>query len=105
MLQLITHFIDKDSFKEGLYALVNFDNDVNGENGEEFTWKVALDNGYKTTIDYLVNESINKKGISQKTIEYILNTFFTKENHYEEYVFEVHDNNTEYIVTMAYITQ
>ena len=47
------------NLRQALISLCENDWDMNGNNGDEYTWEVALKNGYETSAEYLADESIN----------------------------------------------
>lgn len=70
-----------------LYALRNiasFDMDFNGENGEDFTWEEALEKGFVSNLEYVIDYV---KDI--KNDEECVNTFFKEwmdnDGYYAEY--------------------
>ena len=58
--------------KEIIEFVSSFDGDISGENGEEYTFPEALERGYTSTIEYLVNESEAKN--TENLINDVLST-------------------------------
>lgn len=59
------------SKKDDLKEFCNFDNDLDGTNGPEYTSEEALEKGFATTGDYIFSQAITKQTL-QEQIQYAL---------------------------------
>lgn len=66
--------------KETLLSIFDFDNDMNGNNGEDYTMDIALKKGYTSTNAYLVDKHI--QSISTDEIENAITEFFESVDKY-----------------------
>lgn len=94
--------MEKDNFENELYLLLDFNEDLNGSNGIEHTRAEAIQNGFKTTLDYIVNEAM-KYGATKKAIEYGIDEALSKDNYYDNYEFSILENDEKFIVAVSYI--
>ena len=46
---------DRKDLLETLRNIADFDMDFNGENGEDYTWEEALENGFESNLEYVIN--------------------------------------------------
>ena len=80
---------DREEILETL-ANVYTDEDFCGNNGEEFTWADALENGFKSSQEYLVDllrkDTLQLKGV--RLIEEFFNRWFGSDGYYEYYEYE-----------------
>ena len=78
--------LDKESIISALTLIQ--DEDINGNNGEEYLWEVAKENNCKTNLEYLeklLRES-DKDTISGLAFLYF-DTWFRNDNYYQTYQF------------------
>ena len=47
---------DREDLLETLRCISKFDMDFSGENGTDYTWEKALENGFESDLEYLINE-------------------------------------------------
>lgn len=72
MLGHVFKKIDKNNFQQDLINFFEFDNDISGSNGIEYTSKEALDAGYKSTAEFIVKQVIDSHGLINFYIFYNL---------------------------------
>lgn len=102
---LLSIVSSKENLKEDLKDMLEFDNDASGENGDEFTWDIALEKGFKTTIDYLVVTYTDLHGNTENAIKEILKAFLSGDSYYHEYDYSVITIEGKFFVSLAYTTQ
>jgi len=85
--------------KEDIRFIGEFDNDLNGENGDEFTCSKALENGFKTTNNWIEFEAIKSSDELKEQIEWACELICSMEDGYDYIITQV-DN--KYVVTFLY---
>lgn len=95
---------NRESLLNALRNISDFDCDFTGENGEGYTWKDAIENGFNSNLEYLINEV--KDIEDDKTL---INTFFdtwmnNDRNYYDEYEVQCINNNNGNVVTICFAT-
>lgn len=97
-----TH-VSKELFRKHLINnVINFDEDINGNNGLEYTREEAKENGFKSTIEHLVHDAVEKYGETDSAIEYVIDGALGEDDYYEEYEYAVEDVGDRFIVSIAY---
>lgn len=94
--------IDKNNFQQDLINFFEFDNDISGSNGIEYTSKEALDAGYKSTAEFIVKQVIDSHGETKKAIENAINSAIGNDGYYAEIKLEVEELDDRYYVSLAY---
>lgn len=94
--------ITKLSFRSGLKGLCSFDEDLNGNNGEEYTKKEALEAGYSSTVEYEAVKAYKKHGVSEQAIFSVIEGTIGSDGYYHEYEYQVIDVGHSFIVSIAY---
>lgn len=69
---------NRESLLNALRGLSEFDNDFNGENGDDYLWEEA--NGFESNMEYLVNEVKNIEDDEE-----CVNTFFEEWLNHDKY--------------------
>ena len=95
---------NRESLLNALRNMSDFDCDFNGENGEDYTWEDAIENGFDSNLEYLINEV---KDIEDD--ETLINTFFdtwmdNDRNYYDEYEVQCISNSNGNVVTICFAT-
>jgi hypothetical protein len=90
-------FISKNSFREDLIRLIDFDEDLNGNNGKEYTRDEAIEKGYNSTVEFLVDEGIEKFGENQNAIDHLIDGALEQDDYYHSYQHTVIHNNKDNI--------
>ena len=83
-----------------------YDDDFNGNNGEDFLWRKAKDNGFKTNIDYCINKVITQyevDGNIVKAIENFFDLWFGSDGYYEEYDYCVYEYKNKLFISFAFV--
>ena len=97
----------KEDVIEYFKNIVNeYDDDFNGNNGEDYLWKIAKDDGFKTNIDYCINEVITQyelDGDIKKAIENFFDLWFGSDDYYEEYDYCVYGYKDRLFVSFAFM--
>jgi hypothetical protein len=94
--------IEKDNFVEDLINLFDFDEDINGNNGEEFTRTEALENGFNSTAEWVVTNSIEAHGQTKIAISGAIDSIFEEEDYYPEYKYGIVELKDRFWVSLAY---
>lgn len=89
--------------------LSTYDNDFNGNNGEDYLWEEAEEKGFETNADYLINEVLKNydyntiigKGQISKLISMFLNRWLGSDCYYDGYDYEFDIVNNVLFVAVA----
>ena len=92
---------DLKDIKEGLVALCSDDNDMNGENGDEFLWEEAV--SYPSNADYLAAISISNNETVQGMFEYFVETWMSRDGYYTDYNLEFLEDEREDELIVSFI--
>ena len=98
---------DLNNREEVLNALGRFytDEDFNGNNGENFTWEEAIDNGFESTQEYVIdklekNENLKGEGL----ILAFLGEWLDNDGYYSDWKFESANNEDgSYVCSVAIV--
>lgn len=73
-----------------LSALSEFsDEDFNGNNGEEYTWEKALEQGFKSSQDYVIDVLRNSGLTQEELIRAYFNEWLGHDYYYTDYRVEI----------------
>jgi hypothetical protein len=101
---VINNIYNKDDV---LKALQNFDNeDFNGNNGKDFTRDVALENGFESTQEYILDKLQKSDLDAEDMIEDYLQELYGDDDYYYSYDYvltQVNNTNTYVLSVMAVI--
>ena len=96
----------KEDVIEYFKNIVNeYDDDFNGNNGEDYLWKIAKDDGFKTNIDYCINKVMKQYEIDNdivKAIEDFFDIWFKSDGFYDEYDYCVYEYKDKLFVSFAF---
>lgn len=96
-----SHGVDLESV---LIDIGNNDNDLNGENGEEYLWYETEEKGYKSNIEWLLDQIKHIENDETK-VDMFLNLWFKHDDYYQdyEYNFDIIEtkNGNCYFVSVA----
>lgn len=67
----------EENYKENLFKLFDFDADVTGQNGKEYTDQEAIDNGYKTTLEMFIGEAEKVKKDFKEVVIQVVEEFIS----------------------------
>lgn len=104
---LITKVMNESNLKEKLFEIFStVDCDFTGENGEEYLWDEAKEQGFKSNLDYSLEKSKIKYGEDVENIikDVISSAQRTWDGYYIEWDKNVIRCGKEYVVSMAVIT-
>ena len=79
--------------------------DFNGNNGEDYLWEIAKDDGFKTNIDYCINKVMKQYEIDNdivKAIEDFFDIWFKSDGFYDEYDYYVYEYKDKLFVSFAF---
>ena len=93
---------NEKNLKTGLLKIFDFDEDMNGNNGEEYLWAISRDNGYTSNNEYLADIAISKEPIPEEAIERFAKEFYASNSHYyTDYELEMLRENDTLFVAFA----
>lgn len=101
--------VTKKDISDIFYKLATHDDDFNGNNGDEYLWEEAENNGFETNCDYLVH-TLLKDIPEDKILEYgevrkLLDKFFDgwtyNDSYYDGLDFDFEDENNILFVAVA----
>jgi len=100
---------DMDAIYHTLVSLCELDNDMNGENGEEYTWDDAVSDGC-TSAEYLAHISCEqaigktKMDILKDATKYFITTWMDADcDYYNDYAFDIYElSNDDAVIALAY---
>lgn len=79
--------VEKGNREDLLKALKNlgeFDCDFNGENGTEYTWEEALEQGFESNLEYVLNEIKNIEN-DVDCVEKFISMWMGGDDYYSQY--------------------
>ena len=104
-----------DDMKEILISLCDNDFNMNGDNGDEYTWDIALENGYTTSAEYLADfvlakvkkreKLLTKQEALQIATEDFIDAWLGNDDYYISYAVSVTHVYDATIITFSYITE
>ena len=73
-LNLNTKIMNKENYKEKLFELLDcIDADFTGSNGDDYTWGFALEEGFKSNLEYCIHEASNKHNSLEDIVKSVIN--------------------------------
>lgn len=91
---------DKESVIQALCEISNFDNDFNGENGEEYLTDNALAEGFKSNQEYVCSLMENYDNL-RSIIARFFEEWLDHDNYYELYTYEIIENDKGEILAIV----
>ena len=90
--------------KEDLFNFVtDFDGDLSGQNGEEFTSDEALEAGFECTMEYFLSESAKETTTVESFIEHVMEKVERTYSGYDFAAFEISElDESQFIVAFAH---
>jgi hypothetical protein len=92
--------VSKNNFKQDLLELIDFDEDLIGTNGEDYTREEALEKGFDSTVAWLTNEAIEQFGETQVAIEHLIDRALGEDDYYHSYEHTINYNSNDGIFTV-----
>lgn len=95
---------NEDDLRNALASLCENDCDMNGENGDEYTWQIALSSGYTSNADYLANEILRSSAYKtpKEMFEAFAKEFYrTNDGYYDGYDIEFIEDGNELTVAFS----
>ena len=96
----------KENVIEYFNNIVNeYDDDFNGNNGEDYLWDIAKDDGFKTNIDYCINKVMKQYEIDNdivKAIEDFFKLWFESDSFFDEYDYCVYEYKDKLFISFAF---
>lgn len=94
---------DKTELITDLFNLFDFDGDINGDNGKEYTSQPALDLGYENDLSMFVETNLNEHCSDlELIIESIAAEVFRNTDYYSSYSIKFHHSKEQLVVAIAY---
>lgn len=103
-INLKTVLVKEENLKESLFELFScVDADFNGENGEDYLWDCARENGFKSNLDYELRNSKEKYGDDLESIikDVISSAQATWDDYFSDWSTNVIKINEGFIVSIA----
>lgn len=96
---------DREDLLETLRSLADFDNDFNGVNGIDYTWKEAIENGFESNLEYLLNEVKDIKDDKECVEEFVDGWIKSDINYYHDYNVDylIDENGCIYAIALAVV--
>lgn len=94
---------DKNIEKELFNLFSSMDADFNGENGEDYLWDNAKDNGFNSNLDYSLFKAREEFGDDlEKVIKYVISSAqCTWDGYYSSWSESITKKDNEFIVALA----
>jgi len=75
---------DRENLLCVLRNIADFDMDFNGDNGEDYTWEEALENGFESNLEYVLNiiEDIEN---DEECVKAFFEEWMENDGYYTEY--------------------
>lgn len=90
----------REDLLNALKELAKIDLDFNGENGEDYLWSTAKESGYKSNMDYLINDIKDIKEDKELIKEYI-RRWIEEDTYYGQSEFSIIENKPGNIIAIA----
>lgn len=75
---------NRQSLLDALIGISGFDLDFNGENGDDYTWDIALENGFESNLEYLINE-VKDIEDDKECVDTFIEEWIDKDSYYDQY--------------------
>lgn len=73
---------DREDIRNSLISLCENDEDMNGNNGEEYTWTDALESGYSSSAEYLADTVMGEHDNVVEMFRAFAKEFFERNDNY-----------------------
>lgn len=94
----------KEDVIEYLKGIAEYDLDFCGENGEDYLWDKAREQGFESNSDYCINEVMEQYGKDRvKAIEEYFELWLGSDGYYDEYHYSVNKYRNKLFISFAYI--
>ena len=77
------------------------DEDFNGNNGKEFTWEVALENGFVSSQDYVIDQLKKSDLEGVDLVRMFFADWLNSDGYYTDWNLEVTDVNGTTVISVA----
>jgi hypothetical protein len=98
----INNVNDKKEILDTLSGLYT-DEDFSGNNGEEFTWNIALENGFNSSQEYVIDVLKNSGLEGEALIEAFFHQWLDKDDYYGEWTLETAEVGDTLVVSYAIV--
>ena len=75
---------DRTNLLYTLRNIANFDMDFNGENGEDYTWEEALENGFESNLEYVI-DGVKDIENDEECVRTFFEEWMENDGYYAEY--------------------
>ena len=94
---------DRNSLLCALRSIADFDCDFNGENGEDYTWDDALENGFESNLEYLINE-VKDIEDDEECVNAFIKEWINSDMYYDEYDVNCLTDTKGRVIAIAFAT-
>ena len=100
---------DKEDIRNSLISLCDFDADMNGDNGKEFTYPLATKNGYESTAEWLADKVMSET--KHNNVFDMFNNFMSiwiddiDKNYYDNYEIKSIDNGDSITIAVSVVKE
>lgn len=104
-LTMVTETMDKKNFERKLFRLLeDIDQDFVGENGEEYLWDKAKEEGFDSNLEYSISKAKEKHCDIKEVISSVISDAMNGwDNYYESSEYSVVEIYGDYVVTIAVV--
>lgn len=92
---------NKDEILETL-SFVETDEDFNGNNGEEFTWEEALENGFESSQEYVIDKLRKSDLTGEELVREFFEEWLGNDGYYDDYDIETEMINNKKCVCSVF---
>lgn len=94
---------DPQQVKSALLELFDFDEDMNGNNGEEYLWDEARKSGYESNNEYLADKAVSETDTAEAAVDLFAKEFFDGNIFYYSNIEleKIRDNDSLYIAVAS----
>lgn len=94
---------NRQSLLDALIGISEFDLDFNGENGDDYTWDIALENGFESNMDYLINE-VKDIEDDEECVDTFVEEWCSKDSYYEQYEVVCMTDDENRVIAISFAT-
>ena len=97
-----------------LISLCDEDWDMSGENGDEYTWDEALENGYDSSAEYLADTVVcnvelqnltTMAEVLEASVYEFFNNWMGRDSYYEDYAVSVTHVDATTVITYTWVSE
>ena len=100
---LIDNINDQDKVLDTLRTL-GTDEDFSGNNGEEYVWEIALENGFDSNQDYVIDELKSSNVVGSDLVKEFFRRWLDSDGYYREWEYKDYKNDNGLYVASVVTT-